>query len=86
MTKRWKRRLGCLAEKYGEGESRNMIREKGRCFELSTKNTTYAFRARANGLLEHLYYGARIDLLGGEGCINFEVQDGTAETGNTGEY
>ena len=41
-----------------------MIREKDNCFELSTKNTTYAFRVRKNGLLEHLYYGQRIDLFG----------------------
>ena len=51
-----------------------MIRERNGCFELSTKNTTYAFRARKNGLLEHLYYGERIDLLGQE-----ELSEGQAE-------
>lgn len=49
-----------------------MIRENEKCFELSTKNTTYAFRILKNGLPEHLYYGTRINLLksaenGGEG-------------------
>lgn len=43
-----------------------MIREKKGCFELTTKNTTYAFRVRKNGLLEHLYYGRRIHLLDDE--------------------
>ena len=40
-----------------------MIREKDKCFELTTHRTTYAFRIRENGLLEHLYYGRKTDLL-----------------------
>ena len=40
-----------------------MIRHDAGCFALSTGDTTYAFRVRANGLLEHLYYGERIELL-----------------------
>lgn len=40
-----------------------MIRHDAGCFALSTKDTTYAFRVRTNGLLEHLYYGERIELL-----------------------
>lgn len=51
-----------------------MIRESNRCFELDTRNTTYVFRVRGNGLLEHVYYGERIDLLGAE-----EIADGQAE-------
>ena len=47
-----------------------MIREWNRCFELSTKDTTYVFRARPNGLLEHVYYGEKIDLLGEDGGEN----------------
>ena len=41
-----------------------MIREFEKCFELSTRETTYAFRILENGLAEHLYYGARVNLLG----------------------
>jgi alpha-galactosidase len=41
-----------------------LIREFEKCFELSTKDTTYAFRIRENGLAEHLYYGAKMNLLG----------------------
>ena len=51
-----------------------MIRESNRCFELDTRNTTYVFRVRGNGLLEHVYYGERIDLLGAE-----EIAEGQVE-------
>lgn len=39
-----------------------MIREQNLTFELSTPNTTYAFRVTETGHLEHLYYGSRITL------------------------
>ena len=51
-----------------------MIRERNRCFELSTKDTTYVFRARPNGLLEHVYYGERIELLGREELAAGQVE------------
>ena len=51
-----------------------MIRERNQCFELSTIDTTYAFRVRKNGLLEHLYYGERIDLLGPEELAEGQVE------------
>ncbi len=49
-------------EQNAQGDD-GMIRYENGCFELSTENTTYAFRARENGLLEHLYYGERVELL-----------------------
>ena len=42
-----------------------MIREQNGVFELTTDRTTYLFRVRQNGLLEHLYYGKRVDFLKG---------------------
>lgn len=51
-----------------------MIREWNGCFELSTKHTTYAFRVRKNGLLEHLYYGEKIDLFGQEELAEAQVE------------
>lgn len=39
-----------------------MIKENNLTFELSTHNTTYAFRVTESGHLEHLYYGRRITL------------------------
>lgn len=63
-----------------------MIREWMRCFELSTKDTTYVFRARPNGLLEHVYYGEKIDLFGKAGSpegltegASEKLADGQAE-------
>ena len=44
-----------------------MIREQNGVFELTTDRTTYLFRVRQNGLLEHLYYGKRVDFLKGDG-------------------
>ena len=55
-----------------------MIKEWNGCFELSTKNTTYAFRVRKNGLLEHLYYGGRMDLISQEELASAHV-DALAE-------
>ncbi|MCR5837250.1 MAG: alpha-galactosidase [Lachnospiraceae bacterium] len=37
-----------------------MINEKNLTFELSTKDTTYAFRVTPTGHLEHLHYGRKI--------------------------
>ena len=51
-----------------------MIRENGNCFELSTKDTTYVFRVLSNGLLEHVYYGERIELLGEEELAKGQVE------------
>ncbi len=51
-----------------------MIRESERCFELSTKDTTYVFRVLSNGLLEHVYYGERIELLGEEELAKGQVE------------
>ncbi len=41
-----------------------MIKEKDKRFTLETKNTTYAFCVDELGLLQHLYYGSKIDLSG----------------------
>ena len=41
-----------------------MIREKDRVFVLETKNTSYIFYADELGLLQHLHYGAKIELSG----------------------
>ncbi len=41
-----------------------MIKEKDKLFTLETKNTTYAFCVDELGLLQHLYYGSKIDLSG----------------------
>ena len=51
-----------------------MIREKNGSFELSTRDTTYVFRIRKNGLLEHVYYGEKIDLLGDEGILEDQME------------
>lgn len=51
-----------------------MIREQNQCFELSTRDTSYVFRVRGNGLLEHVYYGERIDLLGEERLAEGQVE------------
>jgi len=51
-----------------------MIREKGKCFELTTKNTTYAFRVLENGLPEHLYYGEKIQLLREDSLAEGQIQ------------
>ena len=39
-----------------------MIRQLDNVFVLDTKNTTYCFRVMESGHLEHLYYGAKIDI------------------------
>lgn len=39
-----------------------MIRQQQNVFILDTKNTTYCFHVLPSGHLEHLYYGAKIDL------------------------
>lgn len=43
--------------------------EQEKVFELSTKESTYAFRVMENGLLEHLYYGEKIELSRQEGSF-----------------
>lgn len=41
-----------------------MIYEKDKLFTLETKSTSYIFYADELGLLQHLYYGAKIELTG----------------------
>ena len=41
-----------------------MIREQDKLFVLETINTSYVFYIDELGLLQHLYYGAKIDLSG----------------------
>ena len=38
-----------------------MIKEQDKLFILETKNKTYVFCIDELGLLQHLYYGAKID-------------------------
>ncbi len=38
-----------------------MIREKNNVFYIETDNTEYIFRVTAGGLLEHVYYGSRLN-------------------------
>ena len=51
-----------------------MIREKQKVFELTTKDTTYVLRVRPNGLLEHVYFGGKIDLLGSDELAEGQVE------------
>ena len=51
-----------------------MIREHNLTFELSTPNTTYAFRVTETGPLEHLYYGSKITLSNYEYPENFDIK------------
>jgi alpha-galactosidase len=46
-----------------------MIRRDGELFILDTLDTTYCFRVRPSGHLEHLYYGTKINLSGGYEAI-----------------
>ena len=39
-----------------------MIKDTNNVFALETKNTSYIFYADNLGLLQHLYYGSRIDM------------------------
>ena len=41
-----------------------MIKEKDKVFVLETNNTCYVFYVDELGLLQHLYYGAKIDISG----------------------
>lgn len=50
-----------------------MVTVQNNLFTLNTKNTTYCFRVLDNGYLEHLYYGAMIDIISKEAIYQKQI-------------
>ena len=53
---------------------------------LDTPKTTYAFALIPTGQLEHLYYGRRIGIEGGEGALDALTEKHAFAPGNTCVY
>lgn len=62
-----------------------MIQIRRTTFLLETRRTTYLFRARPDGILEHLYYGARLDLSGGWDALVPQVRHFPGNGAGTGK-